>query len=92
MDKGLMRNLKSLLTERYPEDSEYIDHIHDGMSVGLTMKRFLNGEDIDDLLGYNDSVIREYVFKLFAELTGTSYDYFYQVWLWYGKIQQMLNA
>lgn len=92
MYKGLKRNLKSLLMERYPEDSEYIDHIHDNMSVGLTMKRFLNGEDIYDLLGYNDSIIRERVFKLFAELTDTSYDYFYQTWLWYDKIQQMLNA
>lgn len=40
-----------------------------------------DGKGIYDLLGVNDSMVREAVFDKLAEIKGVNYDYIYELWL-----------
>lgn len=58
--------------------AEDIDH---DLTFGMVLEGLEAGEDIYEMMGVGDSVLREKVFGALSEITGYDYDYFYNLWL-----------
>ena len=62
------------------QDSMAQDIDHD-LTFGMLLEGMENGEDVYEMMGVGDSVLREKVFIALTEITGYDYDYFYNMWL-----------
>lgn len=76
----MLSKVKEWYRETYPTDDlgkEINNEVtFENVFVGLD-----NYQDIYDIIGVGDSVIRERVFKKLAEIMNVDYDYIYQQWL-----------
>lgn len=63
----------------YPEDSIGC-HVADNAFIDL-LDALNNGMDVYDVIGVEDSIVRERLFGHLAELIGVSYDEVYDKWL-----------
>lgn len=71
----------------YPEDD--LGYQIDGTVNFLHLKNALtNGDDVYDLLGVGDSLVRERVFEKAARIWGVSYDRVYNQWLDGGRARR----
>lgn len=73
------KSIRDTYMKEYPTD-ELGEEIED-ISIGDVWKRFKSGEDIYDVLGVDDSVIRKRVFDVLSESYGVDYDNIYELWL-----------
>lgn len=63
----------------YPTDTMWEDI--DDCTLEDAFDRFLSGEDIYDVIGTSDSIIRERVFTMFSVITGIDYNVLYDHWM-----------
>ena len=65
-------------------DDEIVMEYADPKTSG-TFKQLANaltyGKDVYDVIGINDSVVREYAFEGLANLMGVDYDDIYKMWI-----------
>lgn len=82
-ENKLDKNVKDAFIEEYPDDPFGQDIKYD-----ITFKDVLDGlkkeDDIYDIIGVNDSFVREGIFNILANLMNVDYDYVYKLWL-YGE-------
>lgn len=81
--------VKALITALYPDD-DLCQEINDDITFGDVKEALDNGTDIYDVIGVDDSVIREYVFKTLADILNVSYDDIYSLWV-YGYKNKKLD-
>ena len=72
--------VKEWYKEEYPDD-DMGDDIDPEITFDDVFEALDNYQDIYDVLGVGDSIIRERVFTKLADLMGVDYDYVYDQWL-----------
>lgn len=80
-DPALDLRVKPKFKERFPEEGSFIDQIPEDLTFRKVMDALNNEEDIYDVIGVNDSVVREEIFILISDLLDVEYDEIYQLWL-----------
>ena len=80
-DPTLDLRVKPKFKERFPEEGSFIDQIPEDLTFRKVMDALNNEEDIYDVIGVNDSVVREEIFILLSDLLDIEYDEIYQLWL-----------
>lgn len=82
-ENKLDKNVKDAFIEEYPDDPFGQD-----IKSDITFKDVLDGlkreDNIYDIIGVDDSVVRENIFSMLANLMNVDYDYVYKLWL-YGE-------
>lgn len=73
-------SVKALITVLYPDD-DLCQEIDDNITFGDVKEALDKGIDIYNVIGVDDSVIREYVFKTLADILNVSYDDIYALWM-----------
>jgi len=72
--------LKDWYIENYPTDELGVE-MYDDASFDDLWKGILNGEDVYEIMGVGDSIVRERLFEHLAELHGVEYGHIYDIWL-----------
>ena len=80
-DPTLDLRVKPKFEERFPEEGSFIDQIPEDLTFRKVLDALNNEEDIYDVIGVNDSVVREEIFILLSDLLEVEYDEIYQLWL-----------
>ena len=80
-DPTLDLRVKPRFEERFPEEGSFIDQIPEDLTFRKVLDALNNEEDIYDVIGVNDSVVREEIFILLSDLLEVEYDEIYQLWL-----------
>ena len=80
-DPTLDLRVKPKFKERFPEEGSFIDQIPEDLTFRKVMDALNNEENIYDVIGVNDSVVREEIFILLSDLLDIEYDEIYQLWL-----------
>lgn len=80
-DSTLDLRVKPKFKERFPEEGSFINQIPEDLTFRKVMDALNNEEDIYDVIGVNDSVVREEIFMLLSDLLDIEYDEIYQLWL-----------
>ena len=75
--------ISTYLRANHSDDSIVMEY-SDPKTCG-TFKQLANaltyGKDVYDVIGINDSVVREYAFEGLANLMGVDYDNIYKMWI-----------
>lgn len=74
------RNVSDWYLDSFPSDTLGKD-IRDDLTWPSLLQRMRQHEDVYDILGVGDSLVRERVFTHLSELTMLPYDVFYNMWL-----------
>lgn len=74
------KNVGDWYMDAYPSDT-LGGKIDGDLTWPSLLQRMRQHEDVYDILGVGDSVIRERVFERLSELTLLPYDVFYNMWL-----------
>lgn len=74
------KNFKKFYHEIYDTDPDWTD-LNPDITLGEAFIEFLNGADPYEIIGVYDSIFRERLFEMFAELTGVDYDDIYNHWM-----------
>lgn len=80
-DPTLDLRVKPKFKERFPEEGSFIDQIPEDLTFRKVLDGLNNEENIYDIIGVNDSVVREEIFILLSDLLDIEYDEIYQLWL-----------
>lgn len=81
-DPTLDLRVKPKFKERFPEEgSFFIDQIPEDLTFRKVLDGLNNEENIYDIIGVDDSVVREEIFILLSDLLEVEYDEIYQLWL-----------
>ena len=80
-DPTLDLRVKPKFEERFPEEGSFIEQIPEDLTFRKVLDALNNEEDIYDVIGVNDSVVREEIFILLSDLLEVEYDEIYQLWL-----------
>ena len=72
--------IKDWYIENYPTDELGVE-MYDDASFDDLWKGILNGEDVYEIMGVGDSIVRERLFEHLAELHGVEYGHIYDIWL-----------
>ena len=80
-DPTLDLRVKPKFKERFPEEGPFIDQIPEDLTFRKVLVGLNNEENIYDIIGVNDSVVREEIFILLSDLLDIEYDEIYQLWL-----------
>ena len=73
-DPTLDLRVKPKFKERFPEEGSFIDQIPEDLTFRKVLDALNNEEDIYDIIGVNDSVVREEIFILLSDLLDIEYD------------------
>lgn len=74
------KNFKNFYHEIYNTDPDWTD-LNPDITLGEAFIEFLNGTDPYDIIGVYDSIFRERLFEMFAELAGVDYEEIYNHWM-----------
>jgi hypothetical protein len=74
------KNVGDWYMDAYPDDTMGKD-IRDDLTWPALLEGMRKHEDMDNILGVCDSLIRERVFARLSQLTMLPYDVFYNMWL-----------
>lgn len=80
-DPTLDLRVKPRFEERFPEEGSFIDQIPEDLTFRKVLDGLNNEENIYDIIGVDDSVVREEIFILLSDLLDVEYDEIYQLWL-----------
>ena len=75
----LQENVRAWYMSEYPDDDMGKD-IHEFLTFGQMLGAMLEGNEVYDVIGVVDSVIRERIFERLAELMQCHYDTVYNIW------------
>ena len=78
--KDMFERVKDWYIENYPED-DLGNELYGNISFARVLKALQDEEDVYDVIGVNDSVVRERLFQRLAEILNVSYDAIYNTWL-----------
>lgn len=76
----LSLNLKEWYKEAYPDDKIY-EEIIDTVTFQDVQDALDKGDNVYDVMGAQDSIVRERVFEKLSELRNVDYDVIYNAWL-----------
>lgn len=80
--RSLKERVAAWYRKAYPTDQDMIDEMRPSRSTFQDVINALeSGEDVYEVIGADDSIVRERVFEELSKLTGKDYDYFYDMWL-----------
>ena len=80
--RSLTEKVATWYRKAYPSDKEMADEMRPRRSTFQDVIDALeSGEDVYEVIGADDSIVRERVFEELSKLTGKDYDYFYDKWL-----------
>ena len=80
--RSLTEKVAAWYRKAYPTDQDMIDEMRPSRSTFQDVIDALeSGEDVYEVIGADDSIVRERVFEELSKLTGKDYDYFYDMWL-----------
>ena len=80
--KSLNEKIATWYRKAYPTDKEMADEMKPSCATFQDVIDALDaGEDVYDVMGAGDSIVRERVFEELSKLTGKDYDYFYNKWV-----------
>lgn len=74
------KDFKNFYHEIYNTDPDWVD-LNPNITLGEAFIEFLNGMDPYDIIGVYDSIFRERLFEMFAELAGVDYEDIYNHWM-----------
>lgn len=74
------KNFKKFYHEIYDTDPDWTD-LNPDITLGEAFIEFLNGANPYDIIGVCDSIFRERLFEMFAELADVDYDDIYNHWM-----------
>lgn len=81
-DQGMNELVVDWYKEAFPTDTDMFEDMEEAGSTFADVWDALdNGENVYDVIGADDSIVRERVFDHLAELTGKDYDVIYNMWL-----------
>ena len=90
--RSLEEKVATWYRKAYPSDKEMADEMRPRRSTFQDVIDALeSGEDVYEVIGADDSIVRERVFEELSKLTGKDYDYFYDKWL-YGGDKKTLDG
>lgn len=81
-------DIKEWYKVTYPND-DLGERIYSGISWSDLWKRLLKGDDVYDIIGVEDSIVRERLFEELADSMKVHYDVVYYTWL--GEYQKALQ-
>jgi hypothetical protein len=80
--RSLNEGVAAWYRKAYPSDNEMADEMEPSRATFQNVIDALDsGEDVYEVMGGGDSIVRERVFEELSKLTGKDYDYFYDKWL-----------
>ena len=80
--RSLTEKVAAWYEKAYPTDQEMADEMRPRRSTFQDVLGALeSGKDVYEVIGADDSIVRERVFEELSKLTGKDYDYFYDKWL-----------
>ena len=80
--RSLKEKVAAWYRKAYPSDKDMIDEMRFSRSTFQDVLDALDyGKDVYEVIGADDSIVRERVFEELSKLTGKDYDYFYDKWL-----------
>jgi hypothetical protein len=81
MKLNLNTNVKKFYINTYPTDTEG-EKIRSNLTFRTLLSKFvLEPDDIYDILGVGDSIIRERIFEALSKILKCDYDVIYDIWL-----------
>lgn len=81
MKLNLNTNVKKFYINTYPDDTEG-EKIRSNLTFRTLLSKFvLEPDDIYDILGVGDSIIRERIFEALSKILKCDYDVIYDIWL-----------
>ena len=81
MKTNILSNVKNWYVGQYPTDKDAKKYLNEKTTFCTILFHLQNGLDVYKALGFEDSLVRERVFSKLAEITDTSYDTIYYLWL-----------
>jgi hypothetical protein len=81
MPNDLELNVKKYYLATFPEDKKEGEYLNPKITFNDLYNSLKSGDDIYEVLGRYDSIIRERSFEKLAEILGKKYDYVYYLWL-----------
>lgn len=90
----LSMEIKPWYKEEHKEDGDFWKDIKDGVTFQDVQNALDKGEDVYEVFGVGDSVVRENIFQKLSELRNVDYDVIYNEWLHGGEqiSEEELNA
>ena len=79
--QAIDKNVKRELMRLHKGDS-FCEEINPRITFRDVLIALLQGKNIYDTLGVDDSVIREYAFEALCDIIGCDYDFPYELWLY----------
>lgn len=80
--RSLKEKVATWYRKAYPSDKEMADEMRPYRATFQDVIDALEcGEDVYEVIGAGDSIVRERVFEELSKLTGKDYDYFYDKWM-----------
>lgn len=79
-NKELNASIKDFYTQTYPTDELGLE-INDAATFKDLLVAIKDGKDYEDVIGFQDSTVRERLFDKLANILGVSYEKIYYLWL-----------
>lgn len=79
-NKALNASIKDFYTQTYPTDELGLE-INDAATFKDLLVAIKDGKDYEDVIGFQDSTVRERLFDKLANILGVSYEKIYYLWL-----------
>lgn len=80
MELKLETTLKEYYKEKHPTD-DICDSMNDQATFRDLIIQLIDHEDVYDIIGVGDSLVRECLFEGLSKLFLVDYDYVYDLWL-----------
>lgn len=77
---NILSNVKEIYQHCFPTDVEGYN-LNKNISFAQILAHMEHGEDFYNIIGVNDSLIRERIFDLTAKVAHIKYDVIYNMWL-----------
>lgn len=77
---NLLSNVANWYTKQYPKDPDGGD-INKNINFIDVLSALNKGEDIYNIIGISDSIMRERIFEKLSKMTKLPYDTIYEMWL-----------
>lgn len=73
-------NIKEWYCETYPND-DLGKELNSALTFSVLLKAMVAFCEFYELIGLDDSVVRQRIFQKLADICGTDYDFIFDVWL-----------
>lgn len=77
----LQTKIKDYYSSAYPEEEFFANQLKDNVTFKDVLNALKSSQDVYEVMGCGDSVVREHIFDALANILGVSYNKIYHMWL-----------